>query len=87
MFLEHPRTFFSIRGLAKELGVHHGTVSKHVQEILKIGLIRRTQGKYPLYKANIQSARLHEYRKQMMLFEYDKEPEVQRHTRKKGYIL
>lgn len=69
LFIEFPLKDFSIRGLARELKLSHGTVLKHMTDFEKLELIKKKdETLYPTYYANTESESYKFYKKNSLVF-------------------
>ncbi len=69
LFIEHPNKDFSARGIARELGISHPTVSKNLRELEKLDLIHENEMTlYPTYHANTVGTKYMAYKREHMVF-------------------
>jgi len=73
LFIENSNKKFSIRGIARELKLSHVTVLNYIEEILKLGLIKKDSSTlYPTYYVNLDSESLKEYKKNYVVYKINK---------------
>ena len=69
LFIESPTKDFSIRGIARDLMLSHATVLNHIQDLEKLGFIKKKETTlYPTYFANTESLRYRFYKKNWLIF-------------------
>lgn len=70
LFINHPNKEFSIRGIARELDLNHATIILYIEDLLKLGIIKKkTQTLYPVYYANQENNKYQFYKKEYIIFE------------------
>ena len=69
LFIEYPTKDFSIRGIARHLGLSHATILKYIDDLEKLSLIRKKESTlYPTYFANTESQKYKFYKKNWLFF-------------------
>lgn len=69
MFIEFPVKDFSVRGIARALKLSHATVLKYINDLLKLGLIRKKEETlYPTFYANTESQKYRFYKRNYLVF-------------------
>ncbi|MEK6815989.1 MAG: nucleotidyltransferase domain-containing protein [Nanoarchaeota archaeon] len=69
LFIKHPVKDFSVRGIARDLGMSHATVLSYIGEIERLGLVRKNSSTlYPTYYANTEGSRYRMYKRDWLIF-------------------
>ncbi len=69
LFIEFPTKDFSVRGLARNLGLSHATVLKYIADLEKLGFIKKKEATlYPTYFANAESQKYKFYKRNWLVF-------------------
>ncbi|MCK5629076.1 MAG: nucleotidyltransferase domain-containing protein [Nanoarchaeota archaeon] len=69
LFIEFPAKDFSARGIARELSISHATVLKYIDNLQKLGLIRKKEETlYPTFYANIEDSKYKLYKRNYIVF-------------------
>ena len=69
LFIEFPTKDFSVRGLARHLKLSHATVLKYINDLEKLGFIKKKEETlYPTYFANTQNQKYKFYKKNYLIF-------------------
>src|SRR3989344_2560449 len=64
LFIDFPTKDFSVRGIARHLKLSHATVLKYINDLEKLGLIKKKEETlYPTYFANTQDQKYKFYKK------------------------
>ena len=68
-FIEFPSTYFSVRGLARELKLSHATILNYINDLQKLGFIKKKEVTlYPTYFANTESQKYKFYKRNWLIF-------------------
>jgi predicted nucleotidyltransferase len=69
LFIEFPTKDFSVRGLARELKLSHATILNYINDLQKLGLIKKKEATlYPTYFANTESQTYKFYKRNWLIF-------------------
>jgi len=69
IFMEFPNEDFSVRGVARRLKLNHATVLTYVNDLLRLGLIKKKEETlYPTYYANTENSKYRLYKKSYIIF-------------------
>lgn len=69
LFIEHPNTDFSARGIARKLHISHATVLKYLRELERLGLIEKNKRTlYPTYRAETMGEKYQSYKRERIVF-------------------
>ena len=69
LFIEFPAKDFSVRGISRELSISHATVLKYIDNLHKLGLIRKKEETlYPTFYANTENSKYKWYKKNHIIF-------------------
>src|SRR3989338_6185472 len=68
LFIDFPTKDFSVRGIARHLKLSHATVLKYINDLEKLGLIKKKEETlYPTYFANTQDQKYKFYKKNYLV--------------------
>ena len=68
LFIAFPTKDFSIRGIARHLKLSHATVLKYINDLEKLGLIKKKEETlYPTYFADAQNQKYKFYKKNYLV--------------------
>ncbi len=69
LFIKFPTKDFSLRGLARELKLSHATILNYINELQKLGFIKKKEVTlYPTYFANTENQKYKFYKKNWLIF-------------------
>ncbi len=69
LFIEHPDTDFSARGIARKLHISHATALKYLRELERLGLIEKNKRTlYPTYRAETMGEKYQSYKRERIVF-------------------
>lgn len=68
LFIDNPSEEYSLRGIARAIGVSHSTVLRFIADFENKKFLIKKKGLYPVWKANFESDELNFYKKNHVLF-------------------